>query len=188
MKKSKIQNTDIDYSYIFDANQDLKKYFAMKKKHDHAMMDAEYAQLKAEILSNVSEKYDLVIVPQTSNLFLYEIASSLGKEVVIVDKNSKQNILELLDTQNFMKAEKQKLFQSIEDMGHEFKINKIAGNQRKRFIEILFQPISQDFLDSSKILVLDDSIFSGHTMQALLYQVNQKISSYEILSLFSKQT
>ncbi len=53
------------------------------------------------------------------------------------------------------------------DMGDDFQLKHINGNQRKRFVSILFQ--SAEANDDA--LILDDSVFSGVTFQAMCHTV-----------------
>lgn len=184
LKNATIHNTDISYQFLFDANAQRERYFGMKKKYEYSMTQEQYDVLQQEIVSSITP-YDTIIIPQSSNMFLEKVAMQIGKKVIVVKKNSIDTIVASLESQQFMKAEKQKLHDSIAAMGDTFKINAVAGNQRKRFVQCLFEDINEELVGN--VLVFDDSVFSGYTLQALLHVVQKKKHHYDTIVMFSKQ-
>ena len=179
----KLSNNDnFKYMYSTKEQENLNMYFKMKDKNNYHFEKEEKKLFKYNVLAFI-KKYDLIIYPQTSGKMLPEIADILGKETIMIMKNNKETIKELLLTQKLMKAEKKSLLLSFDKMGEDFQINKIKGNQRKRFVNILFQNVNLENHKGKKVLVLDDSIFSGDTLIALLSKVNIE---HEIKVLFSK--
>lgn len=187
MKIAQLQN--VTYNYIFDLKDRLLEttYFKMKNKYDYSFTCEEKAQFQSQVLLSLELSLcnvDTLIVPETSNKCLLEIAYKTGKEVVVLHKNSKDNIIIAISQQTMMKAEKAKLLSSLESMDT-IKIANIAGNQRKRFVECLFKPLDNaEILKGKNVALLDDSVFSGYTFLAanhILSGLNQ-----QNLILFSK--
>lgn len=195
MKKATLQFSDIPYIYLFDANAEKERYFAFKNKYGYSWGEEERQKFLREVKSLTSELgyYDLVIVPQSQTAFLSEVAAVLGRETLVIKKNTLPALTELLSNQAFMKSEKVKLLAALDAMAlgsGQFQIHNVAGNQRKRFTQILFEAVDaqvQERFSQKKVLVLDDSVFSGYTLQALEYQVKKAFSSFDTLVLFSKQ-
>jgi cellulose biosynthesis protein BcsQ len=160
----------------------------LKNRYEYRLDDLQVEQIAQDLQQN-TEHYDYVIIPQSTNPHLLYLAQKIANQVIILEKNSKEEIIRVLQTQQFMKSEKQKLFQTIESMDT-VRINQIAGNQRHRFISCLFKPLSEDVysdLGTSRIVLLDDAIFSGTTFLAMLHHAKKINSDVHKLALFSKQ-
>lgn len=184
MFNSCIEKNNIEFKYLFstkDRNQ-IEKYFKMKKKYEYKFDEQEEKEFIDDVVKTIGT-YDIVIHPQTSGYLLNDIAKRIGSKVIEIKKNNKSFIREKLLEQNFMKLEKETLLNTIDKMDSDFKINLIKGNQRKRFINILFKDLDQDIEENKSILLLDDSIFSGETFLAMCDKI--KIKTDKIV-LFSK--
>lgn len=162
------KDTSMNFSYLFSTKDRamLENYFKLKNKYDNELTEEEYQSLEQETV-NAFGQYDLVIHPETTGKHLSALASALGKETICVAKNSKENIVKELLTQKMMKAERQSLIDCLDEMGDTVQINKIKGNQRKRFRNILFQKIDLSNYKEMNVLLLDDSVFSGETLLSL---------------------
>lgn len=171
MIKSQIVLGDetLHFSYLFSTKDRvmLENYFKFKHKYDYVLSDAEYFELE-KIALNTFGQYDVVFYPESTGKHLARLAKALGKEAVVIPKNSKETIKALVSQQQMMKAERVSLMNCIDhDMNGSFQINKVKGNQRKRFRNILFQKVDvSNYLDLN-VLLLDDSVFSGETLIAL---------------------
>lgn len=178
------QHQKMNFSYLFSTKdrEVLENYFKLKNKYDYSFEKNEYEKLKEQIILNFGS-YDVVVYPETSGIYLSDIAQSLGQTVFCIKKNSKELITKELLNQKLMKAEKESLLKVINDMGDTFKINQIKGNQRKRFKDILFQKIDLSNFENKKILLLDDSVFSGNTLLALKESLNIEC---DVKVIFSK--
>ncbi len=167
---SQIVSKDIsmDFSYLFSTKDRamLENYFKFKNKYDKKLTADEYQSLEQDTVKAFGQ-YDLVIHPETTGKHLSTLASALGKETICVAKNSKDKIVEELLTQHMMKAERKSLLDCLDEMGDTVQINKIKGNQRKRFRNILFQKIDLSNYKEMSVLLLDDSVFSGETLLSL---------------------
>lgn len=185
MKNSKLENEigNIDFSYLFSTKDraNLEMYFKLKDKYEYSLSDEEVNELKNKALTEFGS-YDIVIVPETKGKHLHNIAEHIGKNVVIVKKRDKTDIIEDLLSQKMMKNEKISLLSSLEEMDV-VQINKIKGNQRKRFRNILFEEINLPNIENKKVLLLDDSVFSGETLIALKESLN---INCDVRVLFSK--
>lgn len=192
MQQATIQNTQQHFSFLYNIQQRewLELYFALKNRYDYSLSQKQLEQITQDLLQAVAEEaYDCVIIPQSTNMFLSELAQHIAPKVITLEKNSKEDMLACLQQQKFMKAEKEKLFKALEQMDT-IRINQIAGNQRNRFIPCLFKQVNfdmQQVLQQGKTLVLDDAIFSGTTFLAMLYQIEQFKTDSDKLALFSKQ-
>lgn len=171
------------FSYIWSTKDrdSLEQYFKLKEKYDH--------ELTKEDLELIIEKsksefgfYDLVIVPETKGRYLNLIAEHLGKKVFIVKKRKKEDIMIDLFNQKMMKSEKESLKHSLDEMDI-IQINKIKGNQRKRFKNILFEKYDFSEYKDLNVLILDDSVFSGETLVSLISNINIEC---DVKVLFSK--
>ena len=124
---------------------------------------------------------ETLIIPETGNLSFIELAHMSGKQVITLHKASKEDIQSHLNTQPMMKAEREKLFASLDEM-NTVKIAGIAGNQRKRFISCLFKEL--DITDLGKTVFFDDSVFSGYTFLAAQHRL--KNIAHDNIILFDK--
>lgn len=185
LKNSKLENEigNINFSYLFSTKDrsNLEMYFKLKDKYEYSLSDEEINDLKNKTLTEFGY-YDVVIVPETKGKHLHNIAKHIGKNVVIVKKRDKADIIEDLLSQKMMKNEKTSLLSSLEEMDV-VQINKIKGNQRKRFRNILFEEINLPNIENKKVLLLDDSVFSGETLIALKESLN---INCDVRVLFSK--
>lgn len=170
MYQSQIQsgNDSMDFSYLYSTKDRdvLENYFKLKDKYDHSLTESDYLSLEKSVKEAFGQ-YDVVIHPETTGKHLNRLAKALGQNVVCVTKNDKETIKNLLLEQKMMKAERQSLIQCIDEMNDSFQINKIKGNQRKRFRNILFKKVELSSYDGLKVLLLDDSVFSGETLLSL---------------------
>lgn len=188
MFKSIIQNEEVGFSYFYSTKdkENLHKYFKMKNKHNYKFSEDEENDFVKELQKKLG-LYDIVFYPETSGKMLPQIASAIGGEVVKIEKNTKKDIKESLLSQKMMKAERESMVKIIDEMGDDFKINLIKGNQRKRFRSILFKsPNIKNIKDmkNKKVLLLDDSIFSGETFMAMKSLISFQT---ENIVIFSKQ-
>lgn len=171
--KVQTQESEMDFSYLYSTKDraNLENYFKLKHKYDYVLSEEELEALKATVVKSFGH-YDVVIHPQTSGLYLGELAKVLGDKVVCIAKNDKETIKELVQEQHMMKAERTSLMNCIDEMDGSFQINKVKGNQRKRFKNILFQETDLTEFADKKVLLLDDSVFSGATLIALKEFIN----------------
>lgn len=164
----------------------LIEYFKFKEKHDYSFSPDELNKflinLSSYILNiNGYKKFNTVFIPETDNLNLIKLSSLVSEKTIIIKKNRKDYIISKLNEQSYQKKEKESLFQSLENM-QTIKMANIKGNQRKRFIDILFEKVDSDIsMDNS--LLLDDSYFSGLTYKALKRKIPNTTKN---VVLFSK--
>ena len=187
MFKSKIGNSNISFQYLYSSKdvEQLHNYFKMKNKYEYRFEDNEENDFINMVFETIG-LYDYVITPETSGKTLSKIAEKCGVYHLVVEKETKENIKAELLKQKLMKHERISLLNKIDNkMDDSFKINLIKGNQRHRFIDIMFKNVSFDLnmLSNKKVLILDDSIFSGETFKALKSKIN--IESDNIV-LYSK--
>lgn len=161
-------DTSMDFSYLFSTKDRvmLENYFKLKNKYDYSLTKEEYDKLEKEVVEAFGS-YDLVIHPETTGKHLANLAKAIGNQTICIRKNSKKVITEKLLEQKMMKAERNSLVSCIEEMKTSFQINKVKGNQRKRFRDILFEKVDLTEYQNLNVLLLDDSVFSGETLLAL---------------------
>lgn len=178
MKQSQILSQDqntvlMDFAYLYSTKDrdNLEQYFKLKEKYDYTLSNDELEALKNDV--KAFGHYDVVLHPETTGKYLHILAAELGEEVVCIQKNDKETIKSLVSEQKMMKAERNSLMACIDnDMAESFQINKVKGNQRKRFKDILFKQVDLSQYKDKKVLLLDDSVFSGETLVALKEFVN----------------
>lgn len=164
----------------------VREYFELyckfKNKYEHTFnqyeLDCFLLDMKYK-LGDALEDVDTVVVPETSNVGFLNLLSQLDKNVFVIKKRTVEQIRLELDKQSMMRSERQKLYASISDMTT-LKVAAIAGNQRKRFTNILFEKTKVD----GRVAFLDDSVFSGFTLQAARAAIEGELVKYIVL--FSK--
>lgn len=164
----------------------------MKNKYNYVLTEEETKTLINTLNTFFKKDKDFkeseyLIIPETGNQFLIEWTVQTNKKVIILRKQTKDKIIQKLSEQTMMKAEKVKLLKAIEAM-NEVKMANIAGNQRKRLIECLFEPLNKNVISTAtnnKLMFIDDSIFSGYTFLAAQH-VLKNINHHNRI-FFSKQ-
>lgn len=156
-------------NYLFNLNsrENMRLYYACKERFGESLQNRE--EFIAEItkkIKNLIDNKTTILIPESSNDFIFKIASGLDKEIIIVKKNSKENIMEKIDNLNLQKKEKESHLQRILQMKGSFKINSLKANQRIKYQHLLFEKIEIKNPETS--IILDDSCFSGTTKNALV--------------------
>jgi pyruvate formate-lyase activating enzyme-like uncharacterized protein len=176
----------ISYEYLWDLFSIEKGilYKKMKQKYGFSFSSLEEQEFTHQVLDELEKKSmwqeaKTLIVPQTSNQFLLHFLEKVNKEVYFLKKKSKSDILHELEAQDMMKTERVKLYAAIEAM-KDVKMANIAGNQRKRFISLLFNELDSSITEG---LFFDDSVFSGYTFLAAQEKIH---FTHQNLVLFSK--
>lgn len=156
--------------YNLKSKENLYSYYSFKEKKGNFFSERYLEKFLDETESSILKfnnnlKFNTVFVPETSNRNLIILAKRLAENIIIIKKESKEKVIEGLKKQNFQKKEKEALLKSLEN-DKKIKIANIKGNQRKRFIDLLF--IHHNFPDSyyDNSLFLDDSSFSSTTYLA----------------------
>lgn len=175
------------FDFKFKKYSDI--YFKFKNKYEHSFTTEEKIIFQQMVLDKLKlnplwVNAETLIIPETGNLAFVELAHMNGKKVITLHKASKENIKSHLHTQPMMKTEREKLFSSLDEMNR-VKIAGIAGNQRKRFIQCLFEELNVD--DIGQTIFFDDSIFSGYTFLAAQYRLKiyHMIILFYLIKLFS---
>lgn len=179
---------DYEYMYLLDTKNrvNLETYFKFKNKNDYLFTPEQAYEFEENIYNHLIEHIEpqvLIVYPQTSNILFLNLVDKFKNNKQQLSKNTPEQILHILNEQQMMKAEKEKLFKTLESH-NTVKMAHIAGNQRKRFINCLFQPICI----SSNAVFLDDSVFSGHTLAAAhqAIQLDSQKHTIKSIALFSK--
>lgn len=146
----------------------------MKNKYHYYFNENEKKNFIKEVIEEIKktyqlDKYDVLLIPETKNACFKEIVSGLGMETEIVRKNSKEKIIEKLETQKMMKEERKKLINNLQTMD-DIKIGLISANQRMRVANLLFN--IPENVKEKKVLFMDDSVFTGSTLKVILQEIN----------------
>ena len=112
----------------------------------------------------------------TVSLFIFELPTSSGIVIQLAEL-----FLILMPPLISLTLKREKLFSSLDEMNR-VKIAGIAGTQRKRFIQCLFEELNVD--DIGQTIFFDDSIFSGYTFLAAQYRL--KNLPHDNIVLFDK--
>lgn len=177
-------NAKLHYSYIIDlkSKESMQLYYATKNRFDYSLKnrDCFYNDLVSTLKKSVKE-FDFVVIPESSKDFIKDIAEQLNKKVYILHKNNKKYIEQQLHTLHLQKAELQSHKDRILEMGDSFKINMLKANQRRKYKELLFNKVN-DIPVNQKGIILDDSYFSGITIESMRSITNIK----DVITIFSK--
>jgi hypothetical protein len=182
MKNSQINQ--MTYSFCFDlkTRENELNYFKMKNKYGYSFTKEEKFIFQKNVTTTINNLLENnIIFPETGNTCLIEIAEMSGKNIIVLEKNTKKDILLQLDNQSMMKAEREKLYKIISE-NETVKMAQLPGNQRKRLEKLLFKSPKLS-LDKSYTF-LDDSIFSGYTFLAAQEAI--KSVKHNNIVLFSK--
>lgn len=176
----------MSYVSLFDLKDRdrLDLYFKMKGKHGFCFSEGERESFMKECQSWVEAqlgRVDGLAIPETSNAFLIELSQRLSPKLMPLKKRSIEQLRLALDGQAMMRAEREKLYAAMDEMT-DFKINLVAGNQRRRFESILFEPQETPF--TGRLALLDDAVFGGSTQRAAVSALGREPDASIVL--FSK--
>lgn len=174
------KNEKTSYLYDLKSREGMHLYYSVKERHGHFLEDRElFIQNTANLLKEEIEKYDFIVYPESSNLFLETLVAFFNIPSIKVYKNSIENILEKVDTLNLQKSEKESHLERIGNMNQSFKINSLKATQRRKYKELLFQETT---IPEGNGVILDDSHFSGTTFDALIAVTGVK----DCIAIFAK--
>lgn len=183
-----IQHSPHSGHYFFDLNQkaNMHLYYAVKNRFEHRISEEKKGLLVTDLANAIlkfctDNEYDNIIIPESSQTFIEDIVNKTGITYLVLKKNTKEYILNQIDTLSLQKKEKENHILRINGMGSSFKINHLKANQRRKYFELIFQ--KPDILSvSKKSLIIDDSYFSGITVAAIKNTLPVK----NHLSIFAK--
>ena len=150
------------------SREDKEHYFRFKCKHGYSMPPEEWVSFSEQCIQWVQQQVsDLgseicLVVPESTNVAFNELISRLGVKVCWLRKRSAQEIWAEVSKQSMMKAERAKLASVFEGLSY-LRVGQLAGNQRKRVIPVLFEPVTIDM----PVVLLDDSCISGTTFEGM---------------------
>lgn len=180
-------------NYIYDLNNkdNLNLYFSFKNKHNFSLSKEEET-IELNKIKNEIQKidfYDFIIYPESSSTFLKTIISYFNNgEKIEFKKNNKDEILQKIKILKMSKEEFDSQKNRINNM-EIFKINKIKTNKRKEYIPYIFERnliiYNKDILlKNKKCLIIDDSIFTNTTIDALAYSSGLTMIKFDVFSVF----
>jgi len=186
LMESKFKDIDFKYLFSLEDKKNLELYFKMKNKHNLFLTEEEKTIFVKKIVACLKKiKFEYLVVPQSSNLILKEIATILDPKFITIQKKDITKIIEYVESMKLQKAQKQKLMNDLKNnqkVNNEIRMASLAGNQREIIAEFLFEKL--EFPNDVRVLCLDDSVFSGYS----LYAANTSIVSKdkEFICLFSQ--
>lgn len=170
-----------NYLFIFDRDKNIKLYFALKEKHNCEISTKsrnDFIKSVALKIDLLSEEFDTIVIPESSKTLLEDIVNITSfKQKKILIKNKPCYIKTKLFDMKLSKSEFSSQIKRIDKMADSFYIHYIKSNKRKIYIPYLFKEIETN----RKVLFLDDSIFTGNTLEAAKYAIN-KID--KVISIF----
>lgn len=150
--------------YNLNSRDGMHLYYAVKERFGRKLDNREqFIKDTADKLKPLLIGYSNIVIPESSNDFIEEVIKNTGIRYVVIKKNSIDTIKNHVNSMNLQKKERETHLHRIEEMGSTFKINALKANQRKKYMNILFE--KQDVKDNS--IIVDDSFFSGTTLTAL---------------------
>lgn len=174
-----------EFKYIFPLKdrENSRLYHYIKGRSELSRDEGHINQgVIPEIVYQIGRR-EVVVIPESSCNFIRTIADQVSDRVIVVKKRAKSEVRELLSsTFSLQKGEVVRFDQSFEEMGESFRLNRIKGNQRWRFSDIMFNWEEVPDFDASEAVILDDSIFSGYAASFL----KEKLGVEDIIVIFSK--
>lgn len=169
-------------NYLFDLKKrkNVELYFKMKNYQGYSFNQQEKDNFIKEVVNFIGY-YDIIIYPQTNGIIIPEIANLCGSNTFCLQKNSKNDIIQNITKLKLMKQEKESLLKSFSEMNEIFQLKYIKGNQRKRFIPLLFKKLDINF-ENKTALIFDDAIFSFNTISSIKFHY----SELNFKTIFSK--
>ena len=165
--------------YDLKTRENMIIYHSLKERFDYRMSGRQdFILITAKILKEKIRDYDCLIIPESSNNFLEEIVKATDKKYIIIHKTSINHIIQNIDTLGLQKKEKQCHLEKIASMDGVFKVKLLKANQRRKYTNLIFE---QQTAPPNSIIV-DDSLFSGTTMESLKYATGCN----DYIAIFSK--
>lgn len=168
--------------YIIDLKEkdNLRKYYALKDRFEEKIENRERFIIEvAEKIILLTNNYEHIVIPESSCSFVEDVVKLTNKKYTILKKNSKDYLFNILMNLNIQKKERESHIERFKDMGNSFKINKLKANQRKRYINDLFENVN---FEDEKSIIIDDSCFTGTTFLAMKKSTNIE----DAIFIFSK--
>lgn len=173
------KDTPMQSIYDLKTRENMIMYHSLKERFDYRMNNRQdFILTTAKILKEKIRDYDCLIIPESSNNFLEEIVKTTNKKYIIIRKASINHIIQHIDTLGLQKKEKQCHLERIALMDGVFKVKLLTATQRRKYTHLIFE---QQSVPPNSIIV-DDSLFSGTTMESLKYATGCK----DYITIFSK--
>lgn len=165
--------------YNLKSRENMIIYHSLKERFEYHMENRnEFILETAEILKEEVKSYDFLIIPQSSNDFLESVVKETHKNYIVINKMSLDDIMKNIDGLGLQKREKQSHLEKMSLMNGVFKVNHLKANQRRKYINLIFE---KQVVPENSIIV-DDSLFSGTTMESLKYATGCK----DYITIFAK--
>lgn len=168
--------------YLIDLKdkESMHLYYGVKQRFDYTLNDRDaFIRHIASSLSSHIENYDWIAIPESSSDFLTKVMVELQCEYHIIHKNNINNVITFLDTLPLQKKEKIAHLERLKSMGNVFKINLMKSNQRRKYETVIFDKPNNLH---GKGLVIDDSLFSGTTLNGL----KSVLPPFDFIAIFAK--
>lgn len=162
----KINAFGIHYLIDLKSKNNMHLYYASKNRYGYQIQERErFIDSLVEQSQDFVSKFDYIIIPESSQTFVLDFSKKFNKPISVIKKTNISAIIKNIDNLHLQKKEKISHLERIQDMGDTLKINKFKANQRKKYIDLIFEHDYEK--KEGKGLIIDDSFFSGTTINSL---------------------
>lgn len=174
--------TEGDVSYIFEAtNYNLPLYFALKGRHEYELLNRDVLISHLQnVVDNFVQQFDVVVIPQSRSDLLTRVISRFPNIIGLSKRDKMEIFSRVSTTPSWRKLDIQSANKARDEMGESFTINTIKSNKRKDYVPHIFH--SASIPKDRKVLLLDDFVMSGNTIQAMASAL--EITEYHTLGIF----
>lgn len=174
--------TEGDVSYIFEAtNYNLPLYFALKGRHEYELQNRDVLISHLQnVVDNFVQQFDVVVIPQSRSDLLKRVISRFPNVIGLSKRDKMEIFSRVSTTPSWRKLDIQSANKARDEMGESFTINTIKSNKRKDYVPHIFH--SASIPKDRKVLLLDDFVRSGNTIQAMASAL--EITEYHTLGIF----
>lgn len=174
------QNLTGHYLIDLKDKEAMHLYYGVKERFDYRLDNRDdFIKDIANSLKPVIHQYDWIAIPESSSDFLSSVMKELGCPYHVVKKNNISNVLQFVETLPLQRKEKIAHIERLNSMGKVFKINLMKSNQRRKYDSVIFENNTNL---QGKGLVIDDSLFSGTTLEGLKHA----LPSFDFIAIFAK--
>jgi adenine/guanine phosphoribosyltransferase-like PRPP-binding protein len=143
-----------------------------------------YDFLISKTIANISNDIDIVLIPESNNNILKNICLFLDKEYIVIKKNNKSNILKDIEQDTtIQKSQRLSILSNIQE-NEKLQMVNFNSSQRSVLSKYLFNFNFIELDKHKKYLILDDALFTGHTVSAIKQSLNHNNLVYEEIIIF----
>ena len=156
-----------------DTARNIDAYLGLKGRCGRVLENADaFLARLADGLRRCGEGIDLVVCPQSRRDLNARLAAMVGRPVLVLPKRGKEDVMERARALSWRREEWASMERRFAEMGASLDLHKVKPNQRKRLEPLLFDASGLTVPIGSRLLLLDDSLFSGTTLSACLHALD----------------